>query len=269
MNKLHFGYIAPICYLNMIPEDQTFHLVLTHYLKDPTYLAFYKKKQERGDTIVADNMAFELKRSISADELIQTIDQSGLKPTYVVAPDYPGLDWKVTWESAVKFIEQAKDKPYKIMAVPQSVEGDWKGWMECYDKMMKEPKIEMIGMSILGIPNAFCSLTGTKDIAFNRIFASAYIIANTGHMPGTKWHHYLGLGAGPRELIIQQQIGLIDSNDSSSPIWHGHLGIMYDNSQSGLKDGKSKIPVNFGVKPSSKNMWIQYNIDYMSSILST
>jgi hypothetical protein len=58
------------------------------------------------------------------------------------------------------------------------------------------------------------------------------------------WHHYLGLGQ-PRELILQRELGVIDSNDSSSPIWHGIVGVEYDNSWGGLVNGKSPIPVNF------------------------
>lgn len=270
-HALPFGWIAPTSMLSFIPEEASFHLILAHLLVDPGYVAFYKQKIERGDTVVLDNSAFEFGRALSAEEIFKLIDDSGIEPTYVVAPDYPGQSWDKTWISTVEFLDkcEALNKPYKIMAVPQSVKGDFLGWLECYDRMMDEPKIEMIGMSILGIPNAFCSLTGTDDIAFNRIFAAQYIVANTKHMPGTKWHHFLGLGAGPRELIIQQQIGLIDSNDSSSPIWHGHLGIQYDDSQSGLVAGKSRHSVDFDATPTAEFLpMISSNIEYMKQILS-
>jgi len=265
MKKIKYGYISPIKYLHLVPEEQKFHLVLSYYLKDPTYLAFYKKKQERGDVIICDNMAFELKKSIPAEELIRIVDESGLNPTYVVAPDAPFEEWQVTMESTLKFIEQVKDRPYKVMAVPQSKRGDVQGWSVCYDLMVHNPNIAVIGMSILGIPNAFCEMTGTEDIAFNRIFATKYLLDRNGNNP-KKWHHYLGLGGGPREIVMQRQLGLIDSCDSSSVFWHGYLDTRFDNSIWGLKRGKSSIEVDFHapyMESSAKT--IQYNIDYMEN----
>lgn len=265
MKQIKFGYISPINYLHLIPENQTFHLVLAHYLKDPTYLAFYKKKQERGDTLICDNMAFELKRSIPAQELIKLIDDSGLNPAYVVAPDAPFEDWKVTWDTTLAFIEEVKGKPYKVMAVPQSLKGDWTGWLRGYQLMANNPDISIIGMSIIGIPNAFCELTGTDDIVFNRIYATNYLL-ETGLANEEKWHHYLGLGGGPREIVIQRQLGLMDSNDSSSPFWHGYLGIEFDTSIWGLKNGKSSIEVDFHAPHIKGNeVAIQANIDYMEN----
>ena len=265
MKKIKYGYISPINYLHLIPEDQTFHLVLTHYLKNQTYLDFYKRKQERGDTIICDNMAFELKKSLPAEELISVVEASGLNPTYVVAPDYPYKDWKVTWDSTLAFIEEVKDKPYKVMAVPQSIEGDWTGWLRGYQLMANHPDIAVIGMSIIGIPNAFCKLTGTDDIAFNRIYATNYLL-ETGLANPEKWHHYLGLGGGPREILIQRQLGLMDSNDSSSPFWHGYLGIDLDNSLWGLKDGKSPIEVDFHAPYEMGRVGtMQMNVEYMEN----
>jgi len=267
MKQIKFGYISPINYLHLIPEHQTFHLVLSYYLRDPTYLAFYKKKQERGDIIICDNMAFELKKSIPAEELIGIVEDSGLSPTYLVAPDAPFQRWEVTLESTLDFIERVRDTEYKVMAVPQSVKGDWKGWLQCYSNMAENDDIAVIGMSILGIPNAFCSLTGTSDIAYNRIFATSFLIENGLAIP-EKWHHYLGLGGGPREILIQRQLGLMDSNDSSSPFWHGYLGIEFDDSLWGLKDGKSRIEVDFKA-PYSRDAeaTIKKNIAYMEDLI--
>ena len=151
------------------------------------------------------------------------------------------------------------------MAVPQSREGDWTGWLRGYQLMANHPDIAVIGMSIIGIPNAFCKLTGTNDIAFNRIYATNYLLA-TGLANQDKWHHYLGLGGGPREILIQRQLGLMDSNDSSSPFWHGYLGIGLDDSIWGLENGKSPIEVDFHAEYEMGRVGtIQMNIDYMES----
>lgn len=267
MKKIKYGYISPIKYQHLIPESADFHLILAHLLDNKEYVDFYKEKIKRGDTVILDNSAFEFKRALSIDEILGFIERSGIEPTYVVAPDYPFADWKITWDSTTYFIEQVRGRGYQVMAVPQSVKGDWQGWIKCYDKMAAHPEIAVIGMSILGVPNAFCSLTGTEDIAFNRIFATNYLLEQ-GIANKEKWHHYLGLGGGPRELLIQRQLGLIDSNDSSSPFWHGYLGIGFDDSLWGLKDGKSKIEVDFMASHDEyAEQAIKSNILYMENVI--
>lgn len=267
MKKVKYGYISPIKYQHLIPESADFHLILAHLLDSKEYVDFYKEKIKRGDTVILDNSAFEFKRALSAEEIFGFIERSGIEPTYVVAPDYPFEDWKVTWESTLKFIDEVKDKPYKVMAVPQSVKGDYQGWVECYRKMAYHPDIAVIGMSILGIPNAFCKLTGTEDVAFNRIFATQYLLDQDIHNP-SKWHHYLGLGNGPREILMQRQLGLMDSCDSSSAFWHGCVNDRFDNSLWGLKHGKSQREVDFNLDyyPGNEEP-IQHNINYMENLI--
>jgi len=267
IKKTRFGYIAPTEYLHLIPEDATFHLILAHLLKDERYADFYKDKVERGDTVICDNGAFEFKRSLDPEPLMKLIEDSGVNPTYVVAPDYPFEDWIVTYNSTKDFIEMASSKSYEIMAVPQSKTGDHKGWLECYARLSELNEVKVIGMSILGIPNAFCDLTGTKDIATNRIFATAYMKEN-GLVNETVSHHYLGLGDGPRELIVQRALGIMDTNDSSSPFWHGIHGIELDNTSTGLKNGKTPIEVDFDFEFDSRHdELINNNIDWMERII--
>ena len=275
MKKIKFGYIAPVEYLDLIPEDANFHLILAHLLKDKRYARFYKEKADRGDIIICDNGAFEFKRSLDPEPLMKLIADSGVNPTYVVAPDYPFEPWSVTYDSCISFIEMAAKEEYEIMAVPQSETGNWKGWLECYKRLADLPHVKVMGMSILGIPNAFCSLTGTNDIATNRIFATAYM-CREGLISQRKdlSHHYLGLGDGPRELITQRALGVMDTNDSSSPFWHGINGIKFDDSATGLKDGKIDLEVDFHLERTVKSHsvdnkklseieLIQLNIDWM------
>lgn len=269
MKKIQFGYIAPTDYLDTIPESANFHLILAHLLKDEKYASFYREKSKRGDTIICDNGAFEFKKSMPADELIHLVDESQVNPTYVVAPDFPFEDWEVTYLSTCDFIERIKlqaKSSYKVMAVPQSKPGDWKGWEKGYQKLATHPYVEVIGMSILGIPNAYKSLTGTDDISFNRVFATAKLLKE-GKINSHVNHHYLGLGNGPRELLLQRQLGVIDSNDSSSPIWHGHLGILLDNSATSLINGKTSIEVDFSAKKSQYVDSVMQNIKYMEDII--
>jgi len=245
LKKVKVGYITPIEYLECVPKTSTFHLILAHLLGDHRYVDFYNDRYDAGDYIILDNSAFEFKRPIEADELIEFIKGSGIKVDCVVAPDYPFCKGDKTVDSAKNFIKQIREYgyDYDVMAVPQSEEGDVADWLSCYQKLQNIDGITHIGMSILGIPNAFCSVTGTKDIMVNRLFAAEYIVKNNLNT-GSMWHHFLGLGQ-PRELLLQRQIGLIDSNDSSSACWHGINGITYDDSLGGLVNGKIDAPVNF------------------------
>jgi hypothetical protein len=277
IRKTEFGYIAPVEYLHLIPDNARFHLILAHLLKDEKYANFYKKKSDRGDVIICDNGAFEFKRSLDPIPLMKLVKESGVNPTYVVAPDYPFEPWSVTYDSTVNFIEMSKDENYRIMAVPQSEKGNYKGWLECYKRLSRLEQVDVIGMSILGIPNAFCGLTGTDDIATNRIFATAYMLEN-GLVSNDVSHHYLGLGDGPREIMVQRALGVMDTNDSSSPFWHGIQGISLDDSATGLANGKSDIEVDFHIekqqnrfsvdnKKKDVDFIIKENINWMEKII--
>lgn len=269
MKNIKFGCIAPIPVLNVIPKEWNFHLLLAHLLTDEDYVNFYKQRQSQGDYLLLDNSAFEFGSAISAEKILKLISDSGLKPNCVVAPDYPGEDSNKTVDSLFQFLEDTKNEEFTVMGVPQSVVGDYEGWIRSYSTMIniQDPRFTTIGMSILGIPTAFCELTGTNDIMFNRIFATSMIVDKQWNVPVAdnakmKWHHYLGLGQ-PRELVIQKTLGLIDSNDSSNPVWHGMHGITYDNSYGGLINGKLNKHVNFNQTADKEDLRdIQFNLEW-------
>jgi len=246
--RILFGYISPISYLHKIPEDEPFHLILAHLLKHKKYVNFYNKRREMGDYILLDNSAFEFQFPIQADIMLKMIDESGINANCLVAPDYPFEPGIKTIKSTENFIKQLRDKgmDYDVMGVPQSVKGDWKGWIDCYKELSQMDGCSHIGLSILGCPNAFCSITKTEDIMINRLFAVITLL-DRGLVADHIWHHALGLGM-PREILLQRELGVVDSNDSSSPIWHGIQGIEYDDSYGCLKNGKCSIPVDFEIE---------------------
>jgi hypothetical protein len=177
-SRVKFGYIAPISYLHKIPKDESFHLILAHLLDSKKYVNYYNKRREMGDYILLDNSAFEFKRPIEADEMLKMIDESGINANCLVAPDYPFQPGIKTINSTKNFVKQLRDKglDYDVMAVPQSKTGDWKDWLNCYEELVSIDGVTHIGMSILGCPNAFCSVTKTDDIMINRLFATATLL---------------------------------------------------------------------------------------------
>lgn len=269
-DKIKHAYIAPINYLHYIPRDSDFHLLLAHLLKDEDYCNFYRERKKKGDYLIIDNGAFEFKRPLEAHELYDLILNANLQPDVIVAPDYPFQEWDITVKSTEDFAKAYHkyfDNSVKLMAVPQSVKGDYKGWVEGYHALSQIDDVELIGMSILGIPHAFCSVTGTEDIALNRIYATVYL--KQRQLVEQKFHHYLGLGSNVRELLIQKELRVMTSNDSSSAIWHGIQGIIYDDSAGGLMHGKSPKPVDFHIDhiddPKIKEC-ILHNIAYIEQL---
>lgn len=273
MKNLNHCFIAPTNYLHLIPENSNYHLLLAHLLTDKRYCEFYRNRRTKGDYIIIDNGAFEFKRPLEAHELYKLINESGVKPHIVVAPDYPFEHWKKTVQSTEAFSKEYHkyfDKDVKLMAVPQSNKGDYQGWVSAYEALTKIEHVDMIGMSILGIPNAFCSLTGTEDISFNRIFATIYM-KERGLVAPRVLHHYLGLGSNVREVLVQRELGVAFSNDSSSAIWHGINGIMYDNTGNALVNGKIKKEVDFNLPFNNDKKildYIAFNIHYMQTLCS-
>lgn len=267
---IQHGFIAPTPYLHLIPEDCTFHLLLAHLLKDPAYSAFYRKRKEAGDFIIIDNGAFEFKKPLEVEEYYRLVSESGVIPDVVVAPDYPFQNWEKTVEETIKFVKEYGNhfdvSKTDIMAVPQSEAGDYKGWIKAYSEFSLIDDVSFIGMSIMGIPNAFKSLTGTDAISFNRIFASLYL-KNNKIINMDKKHHYLGCDE-PREILMQKEIGIAYSNDSSSAFWHAIHGISFDRSSGALINGKIKTPVDFDLSfDEAHTDNIMYNINYFLDML--
>lgn len=267
-HRTQYGYIAPTAYLDLIPNRSRYHLILAHLLEDKQYCEYYKNKSRRGDIIICDNGAFEFGESIETSRLVDLIDKSEVDPTYVVAPDYPGQPYQKTVDAFDEFYNITKESRFGYFVVPQSEVGDAEGWLSCYDEFASDPRIGIIGISILALPNAFCTLTQTKCISFNRLYGSM-ILKNSGVYNSNVWHHYLGLGAGPRELMLQNQIGIIDACDSSSPFWHGINDVRFDDSTLGLKNGKLSSEVDFSIaRDDSKIEDIMFNIDYIENCLT-
>lgn len=253
IGKLTHSFIAPIKILPFTEsligygKRPTCHLLLAHLLKHKKYCDFYKDRHNEGDMIILDNGAFEFKKPIPIEEYSKYIDNLGFQPDVVVAPDYPFEPSLRTLKETELFIKQF-DKYFdsektKIMAVPQSTVGDWEDWLRCYRELLNNDRVSAIGMSILGVPNAFCSVTGTKDITFNRNYMTS-LIKRLGIVDKSKWYHYLGCGS-PREIIDMVMHGVADSNDSSSAVWHAVNGITFDESATGLVNGKTPIEVDF------------------------
>lgn len=224
-----FCAIAPIAFSNLV-SNRSAHLVLAHLIdrdhaETPMqreycdlYMQFIQRESAAGAFVMMDNSAYELKEPYAPEKLMQLARECGAHA--IVLPDYPFQKSEVTIEAAKKFAPIFKEAGFKTFFVPQSQTGDKGDWMRAYDWAANgegADLVDIIGISILGVPNAWNYI----DPAFARVVAMETLI-NEGMFNNTKHHHFLGLNAGPAlEIPSLLRMGVLDTVDSSGPVWAG------------------------------------------------
>ena len=238
-----FRYIAPIKLLDQATVSNT-HLVLAHLVdQSDEYALFYKNLSKQNHYITMDCSSYELKEPYAPDKLLSLAEKCGADT--IVLPDYPFEHSVVTITAANKCIPIFKDAGFKTFFVPQSKVGDLTDWINAYEWAANHPDIDVIGMSILGIPNAL----PTIDPSFSRVVMTS-ILLDRGIFGNDKLHHYLGLNGGPAtEIPSLLRMNVLDTIDSSGPIWSACLGHEYSkNTDSLLQIKKPKMPVDFYIQ---------------------
>lgn len=264
-NNPKFGIITPVQYLEKYASQSTFHLVLAHLVDtNDEYAAFYAEMSDRGDFIICDNGAFELGESYDPNKLIELAQKC--KADAIVLPDYPFKHFSITIDAAKALMDEVKDAGFHTFFAPQSEVGDLEGWIRAYEWASGTPEIDIIGMSILAIPNALPHIPR----AYARVVMTQMLV-DRGIFDFNKYHHYLGLNAGPNlEIPPLLEMNALDSCDSSNPVWAGICGQMYSPMcDSFLMTRKIDKHVDFNY-PMSKSEFvhsaIQTNIDMTLSL---
>jgi len=257
MKNPQFCIITPTPYLNQFASQSSMHLVLAHLIDtDEQYAEFYAGRTEFK---IMDNGAFELGESYAPDKLIELGRKC--KADAIVLPDYPFCEGQKTINASKNLIEQVHQAGLKTMFVPQSETNNIEDWIDTYKWAAENDGIDIIGMSILGVPNAIPHI----HIAYARVVMTQILIER-GVFNFDKYHHYLGLNAGPNlELPSLINMGAMDSCDSSAPVWAGICNHRYArNADSYQTVRKIKKHVDFGY-PLTKDKGtledIQHNIN--------
>lgn len=266
--KPSFCYIAPTSYLQYTTVSKT-HLVLAHLVdRDETYANFYHTLSEQDPDvfIMMDNSAYELKEPYSPSTLLTLARKCGAHA--VVLPDYPFQESAVTIRAAEQFIPIFKDAGLKTFFVPQSKRGELSDWVAGYEWAAGNDDIDIIGMSILGIPNAMPHV----EPAFARVVATELLI-DAGVFNFNKHHHYLGLNSGPAlEIPSLLRSKALTTVDSSGPIWTAILGHEYTiNADSYLAVRKPTQPVDFDIalsKDAHTQLRVLHNINMTQQLFT-
>lgn len=259
-----FCIITPTQYLDWYASQSTMHLVLAHLVDtDEGYTGFYRGRNEYK---IMDNGAFELGESYAPEKLIELAKKCGANA--IVLPDYPFQPGEKTVAAAEKLIPEVKAAGFDTMFVPQSRTGDWGDWMDTYSWASYNSNIDIIGMSILGLPNALPEI----EKAYARVVGTAMLRQNN-IFNMNKYHHYLGLNAGPAlEIPSLIRMKALDSCDSSGPVWAGICGQWYTEASDSYQTTKKiskHVDFNYPrVTDTSVHRAIQHNISLTKALFN-
>lgn len=255
--KPQFCIITPTAYLERFASQSSMHLVLAHLVDtDKDYADFYA---ERSEYKVMDNGAFELGQSYDPDRLVDLADRC--RADAIVLPDYPAQPAAQTIDAALEFIPIVRSAGFQTFFCPQSEVGATEDWIRAYEWGSTNDLIDIVGMSILAIPNALPEIPRS----YARVVMTK-LLQDRGIFNYNKYHHYLGLNAGPAlEIPPLLRMNALDSCDSSSPVWAGICGQMYNRmTDSYLMTRKIDKHVDFQYPMTDKKIVldaIQTNID--------
>lgn len=256
---IKFAHIAPTNYLPDFAPYNGCHLLLAHLIEDdPAYASFYAQLDD-GKPKIMDCSTFEMFKQgrpmFPPKKLIEMGNKVGAD--YIVMSDYPMEPGYKTIKAADELIPQFKDAGFGTFFVPQSEIGNLEDYLATIQWGIDNPSIDLIGISILGAPVALglderSGAERNDAYKLQRFLARREIfnIMDARQMLNTysveKRFHCLGMVDGPNEIDL---LGIWDdciySWDSSSAVWAGLHGIAYDNSPTGLIDGKFEKEVDF------------------------
>jgi len=257
----NFCHIAPTAHLNTFVNHQTHHLLLAHLVEEqPEYALWYRnRKHSTGWTYILDNSAFEMykqgKEMYPSDKLLTMAAQVGAD--YVVMSDYPNEYGMRTIKAAEELAPKFREAGFGTFFVPQSEIGDIEDYIATFAWAATSPLVDYIGVSILGVPNAYGVEKGNKLQRYMSRYTMMTELRRRGILAlarrNNKKIHFLGMVDGPNEIDLCREFD-IDTWDSSAAIWTGLNGISFDKSPTGLIDGKFEKEVDFNFETSDNKL---------------
>ena len=272
---IDFCHIAPTAYLNEFTKSNGAHLLLAHLVEEDEEYRNYYANLDDGKFKIMDNSAFEMYKQgrpmYSTDDLLPMAKLC--KADMIVMSDYPGEAAQKTINACLETAPIYKEAGYQTFFVPQSEIGDYEDYMYGMEWALNSDLVDRIGLSILGCPNAFGV---EKDNKLQRYLSRWKILRD---MEERGWldderavnrFHCLGMVDGPNEVeLLWPYATNIATWDSSAAVWAGLNDIVFDNSPTGLIDGKFEVEVNFdfsGYLPVDNDRYVKYNVDYINTL---
>lgn len=278
---INFCHISPTKYLHKYTKDNGAHLLLAHLVEeDPEYRDYYANLED-GKYKIMDNSAFEMfklgRPMYESSKLIEM--GKACKADCIVLSDYPKQHSQRTVYAAKSLIPQFKDEGFDTFFVPQSQLGDMTDYVNAVEWALNHESIDLIGLSILGSPIA-CGVDettfegGKRSDAYKmqRYLSRLHVFRelekrNLLGPLADKRFHCLGMVDGPNEIdLLREYHRYIYSWDSSAAVWAGINGIGFDQSPTGLMNGKFESEVHFEYDVEHDIKPVYTNIDYINSL---
>jgi len=276
-----FAHITPTAYLDLFASGRPFHLTLAHLVEqDEAYATWYASRDTSRSIMpfinIMDNSAFEMYKQgrpmYETDKLIPMAEK--IKADYVVMSDYPGQHWSQTRMKATQMAPELRSAGFGTFYVPQGEEGDLEQLIRSFEWASESQDVDYIGVSILAVPLAYGV---EKDNKLQRFLSRWKFMRELGErgildkiVNNGKKIHFLGMVDGPNEIqLVEDFLPYINTWDSSAAVWAGICGIYFDNSPSGLINGKNEIEVDFDHKGAdNKQLGIAaHNMRYIDMLL--
>ena len=252
-----FCHITPTAYLDLFATGRPFHLTLAHLVEqDKEYADWYAARDTSRSIIpftnIMDNSAFEMykqgREMYPSEKLIDMANK--VAADYVVMTDYPGEPAMKTVQKAKEMAPQLKDAGFGTFFVPQGKPGDVQDLLDSFSWACSAEEVDYIGVSILAVPIAYGV---EKDNKLQRFLSRWKFMAELDKngilqiaRKNDKKIHFLGMVDGPNEIeLVKDYLWAINSWDSSAAVWAGLNNIRFDNSPTGLIDGKYEEEVDF------------------------
>ena len=259
---INFCHISPTPYLNQYTKTNGAHLILAHLVEEDEQYCNYYANLDDGKYKIMDNSAFEMfklgREMYDSAKLISM--GHACKADCIVLSDYPKEHSQRTINAAKSMIHSFKDSGFDTFFVPQSKLGDMNDYMHSIEWALDHDEIDLIGISILGAPIA-CGVDEStfedgkrgSSYAMQRYMSRLAVFREMERRglfaPGVgvgRPFHCLGMVDGPKEIdLLREYHPYIFSWDSSAAVWAGINGIKFDNSPTGLRNGKFEKEVNF------------------------
>lgn len=279
-----FCHIAPTDFLSLVDGKQV-HLTLAHLIgQNNDYTNFYLSQKDsltiQGHSFcnIMDNSAFEMYKQ--GKPMLSPLEVLGkaklIQADYVVLSDYPGEHSSKTIQTAIDIAPLFKRAGYGTFFVPQSRIGDKQDLISAFEWASTSKHVDYIGVSILGVPNAYGVERGNKLQRFVARFMFMQELHDLGILDRIKDNgkkiHLLGMVDGPNEIRLMHPFrSYIDTWDSSAAVWLGLNGKTFDGSPTGIIDGKYEKEVDFDLKNDQVAIdnynLAKYNMDYIDSLM--
>ena len=223
MKRKRLSHEAPLALLAESRIFNDFDYCLVHLLDQyPEYLQFFKSSLEQGRTVILDNSIFELGIAFNSDIFAKWI--LDLRPTEYIIPDVLE-DSLSTIKNLEDWVEKYLDLPGKKIGVVQGK--TYKEIVECYQKVDLYCDKIAISFNYSLYESLFPHISQIVSWSMGRVLL-INLLMKEGVINYAKPHHLLGCSS-PEEFRFYQApvYNFIESIDSSNPIVHGLLGIVY------------------------------------------